>query len=145
MKFDGRLKICIMTNSHLGMCKRPPHSSTSLDFAVPALQNKGGGSVPVHRTLCTQALGLQALPGVHRRKGGVCVHMRAWCGQRTLSWCGVELGELWRWCWMSSGDLPPYPSCAACCCLTSHFERLYILSQTGEKHEVNNTNRLKDY
>lgn len=34
IKFDNRLKICITTNSHLDICKKPSHSSTSLDFAM---------------------------------------------------------------------------------------------------------------
>lgn len=64
-----------MTNSHLGICKRPSRSSTSLDFAMTGTteQTKWPHSHATQRKFRTEAPELKVLTLVHGRALCVCV------------------------------------------------------------------------
>lgn len=82
IKFDNRLQICITTDSHLGIHKRPSRSSTSLGSAMT-------GTIEQTRWPCSHAkkilhvgFGAEGAALVHRR--GLCVC--AWATRHILMW-----------------------------------------------------------
>lgn len=94
IKFDNRLKICI-TNSHLGVCKRPSRSITGLDFATTGTTEQ------------TRWPRSHAKKILHVGSGAEGAHSCAW--ERLICVCVCVcathhmVGEAWRWCWMKNG------------------------------------------
>lgn len=148
MKFDNRLKICITTNSHLGICKRPSRSITSLDFATTGTTEQTRW--PRSHAKKTLHVGSGA-EGAHscawERLIRVCVSVRVcmvWATHLILMWGRAE----WSLMMMLNEERMTFlltVPCAMCCCVTSHLGRLCFPSQTREKHELNKRKWLIDW